>query len=616
MTEIVVRQMEEPVDPTFGLSKFRDPLPVPPTIRPRRAGDPDAITVHAVSARMRLHSQLPETTVWGYDGHFPGPTIEVRSGEWLRVAWVNAIQGTMPLLAVSTPVAPSGTPPAELSSNNPGYPRNPDGTPADGAAIIDGVAELPGWLVTHVHGADANGGNDGWAHNAVLNGHAQLTEHPNEQRSAMLWYHDHAMAITRWNVHAGLLGAYLIRDEQEEGLGLPSGDFEIPLVINDRNLDVDSRGTLTGQLLFKVDAIGTALIPFLGPFTLVNGAIWPHLDVEARWYRFRLVNTSNARFYRLNLINEAGETENAAVRQIGTDGGLLAAPAELPEGGLVLAPAERADLLVDFGRPELRGRRLRWTNTAANAALQPDLMEFRVEDRVRHDRFALPGKPIAPAPRRPRPDDDHTHQEVWVALVPPGTAGEAHPQMWDLHELTDPADIPAELPVEGIVQLTDPATGVTRTFQRVAALFDDTVSVFIERNTRVVWNFVSFGGPAHPMHIHLVQFQAMFRRGFTPSFDVAVGGTSSPATDFTEIELEAYEKGWKDVISVDGGDWVRVVGEFGASTGEFMFHCHILDHEDEGMMRPFLVHPPEVARFHVHRGGHMARARWDEFPSP
>ncbi|WP_243788423.1 multicopper oxidase family protein [Saccharopolyspora gloriosae] len=576
--------------PDFGLTKFLDPLPVPPVLRPR--GRDAELAVRAITIRRRLHGRLPETVLWAYDGHFPGPTIEVDRDRMLRVSWTNDITGTMPLVAVRVPAAPAGTPPAELPSNNPGYPRNPDGSPADGAAHIDGVPEIPGWLVTHLHGADANGGSDGWAHNAVLRGHSHLAEYPNRQPGANLWYHDHAMAITRWNVHVGLFGAYRIRDELE----LPD-DRDIPLLICDRNLDTDPAGNLTGRLLFKVDAIGTALVPFIGPFTLVNGVIWPHMEVERDSYRFRLANTSNARFYRLNLINEDGGSENAAVRVIGTDGGLLPRPVPLPDTGLVLAPAERADLVIDFDG--FSGRSLRLTNTADNAALEPDLMQFRVRGRPGRDDFDLPDVlPAEPIRVAHVPDE---HDQVWIALVPPGTAGMAHPEMWELQELHD--DIPP-VPAENIIQVTDPRAGRTRTFRQVASLFDDTVSIFIKHNGIVEWNFIHFGGPAHPMHIHLVQFQILARRGFTPDFDLALGGTASPATGFTDIPLEEYEHGRKDTTVVGSGEWVSVLGRFGESTGQFMYHCHILDHEDEGMMRPFVVHPAEVAEFHPHRGGH------------
>ncbi|MEV8444119.1 multicopper oxidase domain-containing protein [Actinosynnema sp. NPDC051121] len=612
MTELISTPLPVAEGPTFGLTRFLDPLRLPPVIRPHSWWHQDALTVTMVRTAVRLHSQLPPTAVWAYDGHFPGPTIEVRSGHRLRVAWTNEIEGKIPLVAVQAPLA-------SAPQNSPGF-RAPDGSLPEGVELVDGVSDLPSWTVVHLHGALTGGGNDGWAHNAVLKEASQLAEYPNRQQATALWYHDHAMATTRFTVHAGLVGLYLVRDEEEAALGLPSGEHEVPLVITDRNLDTDATGALTGQLLYKVPYLTTPTgqvvhLPFSGPFTLVNGVIWPHLDVEARWYRFRLLNASNSRTYQLRLVDdETGEPLDDAVRQIGTDGGLLPAPAPLPENGLVFAPAERADLLVDFSR--LRGRRVRLTNVHPTAAPEPSVMQFRVEDRDRHDRFRLPEKLSTSYVRLHHgttvPDD---HDHVFVGLVPPGTAGEAHPQLWELHEITDPDQVPAELPAAGIIQLTDPNTGRVRTFERVASLFDDTTSVFIDHGRWAVWNFIHLGGPAHPMHVHMSQFQALARTqyprdaatGNVTGFDVAVGGTTAPLpAPGPGRPLDPRDEGWKDTYLVGPGEWLTIAGRFAGATGNFMYHCHILDHEDEGMMRPFVVMPAEAARFHVHRfgGGH------------
>ncbi|MBP2335063.1 FtsP/CotA-like multicopper oxidase with cupredoxin domain [Saccharothrix coeruleofusca] len=607
MTELVSRALPAAEGPTFGLTKFLDPLRVPPVIRPHSWWHQDALTVTTVRATTQLHSQLPPTEVWAYDGHFPGPTIEVRRGRQLRVSWTNGTEGKIPLIAVQAPIA-------SAPQNNPGF-RNPDGSLPDGVSLIDGVADLPSWNVVHLHGALTGGGNDGWAHNAVLKDLSQLAEYPNRQQSTTLWYHDHAMAITRFNVHAGLAGVYLIRDEEEARLNLPSGEQEVPLLITDRNLDTDASGALTGQLLYKVPFVtapdGTQLhLPFTGPFTLVNGVIWPHMEVETRWYRFRVVNASNARFYQLHLVDDAtGESLDHAVHQIGTDGGLLPRPAALPAGGLVVAPAERADLLIDFTK--LRGRRVRLTNAHRSAAPEPDIMQFRVENRDRNDRFRLPARLSTSYVRLHHgttvPED---HDHVFIALVPPGTAGEGHPQMWELHEIEEPPPLPAE----GIIQLTDPATGQVRTFERVASLFDDTTSIFINHDRWAVWNFIHLGGPTHPMHVHMSQFQALNRTkyaldpntGNVAGFDLATGGTPAPLpVPGPGTPLTPQEEGWKDTFQVAAGEWLSIAGHFGGATGDFMYHCHILDHEDEGMMRPFVVMPAEAARFHIHRfGGH------------
>ena len=581
----------QPQAPNFGLTKFLDPLPTPPVLRPHSWWHRDEVTITTARTEVRLHSQLPPTTVWAYDGVFPGPTIDVHRDKTLRVSWTNGITGPYPLAAVQFPAAAPGTPAGQLPQNLPGRA---------GTTPIDGVADLPAWNVVHLHGSATDGGDDGWAHNAVLHGHSQLNEHQNHQQSATLWYHDHAMAITRLNVHTGLVGMYLIRDEEEARLGLPSGDHELPLIITDRNLDVDpATGKLTGQLLYKVPAVpnSTTMIPFTGPFTLVNGVIWPHRDVEARWYRFRVLNASNSRFYNLNLVDAENRNinHNAAVRQIGTDGGLLPAPAALPDGGLTIAPAERADILIDFS--QLRGRAVVLTNKGTDipAALEPDVMEFRVRDKDARDPFVLP-EVISTSYYRLRhgstlPDD---HQHIFVGLVPPGTAGDGHPQMWELAEVTDPAKFPT-FPADGWIQVTDPNTGAVRTFQRTAKAFDDTTGIFINADGWAVWNLIHLGGPTHPIHIHLTEFQALSRNRIdTTNFNPTVGGTTAPLPRPTAGTLDPNEEGWKDVIRVHAKDWVTVAGQFTQGTGAFMYHCHILDHEDDGMMRPFVVQPAGV----------------------
>ncbi|OXM65076.1 multicopper oxidase family protein [Amycolatopsis vastitatis] len=586
MTEIIERPAATTpaAEPNWGLTKFLDPLPVPPVLRPHNR---ETITIPMVATRQKLHSQLPESTLWTYAGHFPGPTIEVRSGRQVRISWSNEIDGKIPLVAVQGPVAtaPASRPGRELDR--------------DGYSIIEGVTDLPSWTVVHLHGARTNAGNDGWAHNAGLKGTSQLAEYQNRQQAMPLWYHDHAMAITRFNVHTGLAGMYLIRDDEEDALGLPHGDHEIPLIITDRNLDTDpATGALTGQLLFKVPYVppNGPLIPFSGPFNLVNGVIWPHLDVDARWYRFRLLNAANSRFYTLNLVDENNVAHNEAVRLIGTDGGLLPAPAELPAGGLTVAPAERFDVLIDFSR--FKGQKLKLRNAdPALGTIEPDLMEFRVDGRAKRDPFQLPEKVSTSYQRLVHGStlpDDHDH--VWIALL---LNADGHPEMWDLQEVdADPGG-------KGVIELQDPNGGL-RTFRMNGRVFDDTTGIFIDHDRWAVWNLVHLAGrpPAHPIHIHLTEFQALFRRSFTTTFDPAAERTTTAIKGFTDVPLEKYEEGWKDTIIVNPGQWVSVAGRFGGGTGEFMFHCHILDHEDEGMMRPFVVHPPEVAKFHVHPGGH------------
>lgn len=596
--------------PHWGLEPFRDALRIPPRLRlDAHPGDRE-VTIATWATRKRLHSQLPLTNVWAYEGHSPGPTIEVRRGQRVRINWHNGIDGTIPLVGVGV----TGVGPAVPQV--PGW-RNADGTPRAGHAEVTEMRSLHAWNVVHLHGSLTNGWNDGWATGAIPPGSEQRTEYPNDQVATGLWYHDHAMDVTRLNVHAGLNGMYLIRDEEEAALGLPSGEHEVPLVLRDCNLDTDpATGRPNGRLLFKYALLGTpdepVNIPFTGPFNTVNGVIWPHFCVEARWYRLRILNTANSRFYRLRFLDDADPSQSVsdAVRIIGTDGGLLPAPAGFPSDGVDLAPAERLDVLVDFG--SLRGRRILLRD---ERAMQPDgtagpteaaLMQFRVDRYRTNDRFCLPrtlARSYVRLEHGTTVPEDHDHR--FVALVPPGTQGSGHPQIWELGEL-EGDDVPQE-PTPGVIQVTDPATAKVRTFEVRARVFHDTTTFFQDEGRFAVWNFLHLGGPAHPMHIHMTEFQVLSRRPLAvDGFDSAQGWTTAPLTAGDPEPLDDYEVGWKDTFITPAATWLTVAGEFSGATGNFMYHCHILDHEDAGMMRPFMVRPADVGVFDQHHshGGH------------
>jgi FtsP/CotA-like multicopper oxidase with cupredoxin domain len=569
-----------PVPAATDLAPFADPLRIPPLLRARGDATRDLLTVGARPTWVRLHSALPRTLVWAYEGSFPGPTIEVRRDQRLSVAWRNELSGDYPLIAVEVPNA---TP---SPSTRPGR---------EGAEPIQAVTDLPPWTVVHLHGARTDGGNDGWPENAVSPGDAQLAEYPNDQAATALWYHDHAMAITALNVMTGLAGMYLIRDAEEDALHLPHGAHEIPLIIADRNLDTDADGQLTGQLLHKVVQVAAAppvTLPFTGPFTLVNGVIWPYLDVEPRWYRFRVLNASNARIFRLALVDDAGAPVTGAAYQIGTDSGLL--PAPVPADQLTLAPAERADLLIDFSTH--RGAALRLVNTLTPAPV-PDVMQFRVGTHPVRDRFVLPSQISTSFTRLTHDNLPEPHGHRWVALTAPG-AQTAHPELWELHEIED-----ASTATEPTITVTD-AAGVTRVFERASTSFSDTLNFMVEAEGWEQWNFLNLGGPTHPIHIHLIRFQALQRDAYTVSTTTDADGITRVTAVFSAAgTLDPNEQGWKDVIRVGGGQLVSVAGQFGGGTGRYVYHCHLLEHEDEGMMRPFVVMPAPVMALDPELGG-------------
>jgi FtsP/CotA-like multicopper oxidase with cupredoxin domain len=189
------------------LEPFRDPLRIPPVLRPSGDG---VTQIRLVGAEIRLHSQLPATPMWTYEGHYPGPTIEVQQNYKIRIAWQNQLQGTTPVRAVYAP--PAGPFPGLLNANKPGR---------DGQPLRPEIAALTPWITTHLHGGHQHAFADGMADCGVIPGNAQLAEYGNDGSPAHLFYHDHAMPITAINFMSGLMGHYIIKDPRADRLGLP-----------------------------------------------------------------------------------------------------------------------------------------------------------------------------------------------------------------------------------------------------------------------------------------------------------------------------------------------------------------------------------------------------------
>ena len=298
-----------PVRSAVKLTPYVDPLPIPPVIRPN--GDVDeVIEIEMRQFQQKVHRDLAPT-LWGYNGSWPGPTIEAHCGHPLKINWVSRLPATHLL-------------------------------PID-HSIHGAESSLPAVRnVAHLHGAcvlpDDDGYPEAWF---TANGDhgpnfkAKPSSYPNCQPSTTLWYHDHCLGITRLNVYAGLAGFYLIRDEAEKELNLPQGEFEIPLMIQDRLFHRD------GSLYYPTVVNGPKEHPiwvqeFYGDYNCVNAKVTPFLEVEPRRYRFRILNAANSRFYHLRLFNSdaTGKIQNQsfdvpAFQQIGSDGGLLPASLEL-----------------------------------------------------------------------------------------------------------------------------------------------------------------------------------------------------------------------------------------------------------------------------------------------
>ncbi len=587
----------DPVSPA-PLIPFVDPLPVPQRLIAQQHGGP--LSVRMRGAGHRFHRDLPESRVWGYDGTVPGPTIETERGHAVTVEWRNELAGPLPVLDT---LAPSAT--------------DADGVPVQcrpglsGGAPNEKTAALAGHTVVHLHGGLTPASYDGWAENLFAPGQHATFRYPVDQRACLLWYHDHVMGVTKFDVYAGLAGLWIVRDERERELGLPEGPpFELPLLIQDRNFDLDEQGRLTAALVHKTDP---EVMEAFAPFTIVNGKVWPVLDVQQATYRLRVLNGSNARTYRLVLFGAGPELDR--VTQIGTDHGLLRAPARLPPEGLVLASAERADLLVDFSDLE-PGTVLSLLNTArapfdgapfpaANAPdaadldgllPYPEVMRFRVLARAAERRIV----PRDLARDYDPPDHPSLAGAKRRTIVLVERELEGQPSMLTMRELAvAPDDHGGPL-----VTVTDAEQ--TMRYQVVASHFEDSTTFFPMLGQYEVWQLINLTEDTHPIHLHLDPFQILSRRPIRyevpgdgiGDFDLTASVTlGRDPEDTLEHAIDDNERGLKDTIRVNPNEMVEIAVRFTTYAGRYMYHCHILEHEDRDMMRPFVTMPAELMPF-------------------
>jgi FtsP/CotA-like multicopper oxidase with cupredoxin domain len=584
------------------LTPFVDELPIPERLVFSEAG---RAVVRLETAEHRFHRNLAPSRVWTYGGSVPGPTIEVRRDVELEVRWENHLTGPLPVVVTVAPKYAADGVPAQC-------------LPGRGGGVADAsAAALSGYSVVHLHGGMTQATSDGWTENIAAPGQAVLDTYPNDQRAAMLWYHDHVMGVTRFDVYAGLAGLWIVRDERERDLELPEGPpYEIPLLLADRNFDTDDAGNLTGDLLHKTDP---EVMECFSPFTTVNGMVWPYLDVMPTTYRLRLLNGSNARTYRLVLTRD-GVPDHGRVTQIGSEGGLLKAPASLPDQGLVLASAERADLLIDFS-DLAAGTELTLWNTATapfdghvadpgiagRADLEgllpyPEVLLIRVGEG-RRSRLHLPQK-LATDFRRTTREQLTGAVVRAIALVEQEAEMDGAPPMLTMRELV--LDPNTEEPAITLVEpRATEGEQVTR-WRTVATRFEDTTTFFPTLHEAEIWRLINLTGDTHPIHLHLDAFQVLERHPATidqPADGITTRGTSATVhvghapDDGISHKLDDNELGLKDTVRVNPNEVVDIVVRFEVFCGRYMYHCHILEHEDHDMMRPFVVMPAELMPF-------------------
>jgi spore coat protein A len=641
------------LDP-LSVPKYQTPLLIPPVMP--RAGtitlpggkpvDYYEISMKQITQQI-LPSGFPQTTVWGYGAvsgqarnpllihHAPSLTIEAQWKRPVRVKWINdLVDANGNYLPHLLPVDPT-----LHWANPPGGTADRDTRPTFSETPHRYTGPVP--IVTHVHGAvgvgdESDGYAEAWYLPAAKNvpgGYANegtwydffkgkaassygaawgpgfaTFQYPNANRASTIWYHDHALGMTRLNVYAGPAGFYIIR-------GGPAGDkavldsrtgatavlpgpapregdkfppnktyFEIPIAIQDRAFNAD------GSLLYPdsreffdgATASDPGFIPetdlspiwnpeFFGNTIMVNGNTWPFLNVQQRRYRFRFLNGCQSRF----LILDFSKIPGVEVWQIGNEGGFLAAPVDLTvdnSNRLLMGLAERADLIVDFTQVPVGQHVLANIGPdepfgggepdddfdGADPATTGQIMAFNVGPAIAPDPttppqfFVLPAITPLPAPTTTRP----------LALL------EMMSEIWDG---------PAEAML-GIV--SDDGTPVHK-------MWADPVTENPDVGDTETWEFFNFTADAHPMHVHEIAFQVVNRESLVlddeePAVPVQLTGDVRPP--------EVWESGFKDTVIAYPGEVTRLRAKFD-NPGQYVWHCHIVEHEDNEMMRPYRIGP-------------------------
>jgi spore coat protein A len=643
------------LDPLL-IPKYQTPLLIPP-VMPRAAtlmqrGKP--VDYYEISMRQIteqiLPAGLPATTVWGYGAiksanrrglllhHAPSLTIEAQANRPVRVKWINDLKDAdgnfLPHLLPVDPTLHWANPPGGINGRDarPSFTATPGPYPG------------PVPIVTHVHGAVGVGDeSDGYAEawylpeaNDIPAGYATegtwynyfagkalanygetwgpgfaTFQFPNKNRASTIWYHDHALGMTRLNVYAGPAGFYIIR-------GGPAGDkavldsrfgttavlpgpapmegdkfppnktyYEIPIAIQDRSFHTngslfypDTREFFDGATALKPGFMPASdLSPiwnpeFFGNTMMTNGNTWPYLNVEQRRYRFRFLNGCDSRFLVLKF-----DHPNVDVWQIGNEGGFLASPVRINDldiggvgGVLLMTLAERADVIVDFTNVPV-GTQVTLLNlgldepfggfpidSPADPATTGQVMQFRV------------GPAFAPDPTTPP-------QFLQLPAITPLPAETATRPLALMEMMSMDWDGPAA----AMLGTVDPATG-----EPTHKMWSEPITENPMAGDTEVWEFYNFTADAHPMHVHEVAFEVVNRQALVVNDD---GETVPPARLVGDPRPpEVWESGFKDTVISYPGEVTRIRAHFNVP-GQFVWHCHIVSHEDNEMMRPYRIGP-------------------------
>jgi spore coat protein A, manganese oxidase len=637
------------------VTKYVTPLLIPPvmpragTINQKGAKQVDYYEISMKQFQQQiLPAGMPGTTVWGYGAlksaskkglaqiwNAPSLTIEAQVGRPVRIKWINDLKDAngnfLPHLLPVDPTLHWANPPGGMAGR--------DTRPTFDETPVAYTGPVP--MVSHVHGAvgvgdESDGYAEAWYLPAAKNipagyategtwynffagkaaagygetwGHGFATfQYPNLNRASTIWYHDHTVGMTRLNVYAGPAGFFIIRGgpvgdkavldnrtglsavlpgpAPKEGDKFPSNKvyYEIPIAIQDRSFNNDGSLFYPDTREFFDGASSddpghfpdTDLSPiwnpeFFGNMIMVNGNTWPFQIVEQRRYRIRFLNGCDSRY----LILDFSQIPGVEVWQIGNEGGFLAAPVNLTALGnqLPMNLAERADVIIDFTKVPVGNYILGNAGPDAPFSRLPidpadladpqgtgQVMQFRVVPALAADPTTPPAflrlPPITPLPTpvRSRP----------LALL------EEMSEFWDG-------------PAAAMLGIVDTQNGTA-----IHKMWMDEITENPNVGDTEIWEFYNFTADAHPMHVHEVVFEVVDRQPITfmehmgHIMDVQLAGTPRPP--------EPWETGFKDTVTTYPGEVTRVKAHF-QNPGQFVWHCHIVSHEDNEMMRPYRVGP-------------------------
>jgi FtsP/CotA-like multicopper oxidase with cupredoxin domain len=646
---------QDVLDPTI-IPKYEAALVIPPAMP--AALKTFFLDYYEIAMRQFPQQILPSgfgpTTVWSYGpagesgadneglhatagGHYfyPAFTIEARNRKPVRVKWVNELKtgsgAYRPhLLPVDQTLHWANPPGGEMERDmRPTFTETP------------GPYTGPVPMITHLHGAvgvgdESDGYAEAWflpAANNIPAGYATvgtwhaffkakaerrfgrpwgdgftIFQYPNSQRAATLWYHDHTVGMTRANVYAGPAGFYLIRgggEDRDLGFNPPSETLgvgvdpaqiitEVPVAIQDRSFKTDGSLFYPDSRAF-FDGITGPYIPgsdlspiwnpeFFGNTMVVNGQTWPYMNVEQRRYRFRLLNGCNSRVLILKF-----DHPDVRIWQIGTEGGFLPAPLDVAgfsvagiDGAILLGLAERADLIVDFsgvpagtsfelinlGPDEPFGGGIAGVDfPSADPNTTGQVLQFRVT--------AASG-----------PDDSTPPQSMALPVIGRMNGGTVRP----LALLEEMSMYPGfDGPREAVLGTMSGGVPTPK-------LWQDPITENPKVAETQVWEIYNFTADAHPIHVHEVHFQVVNRQALATD---EAGETEVPATLVGSPQApEPWEDGsFKDTVLAYPGQVTRIRARF-ALPGLFVWHCHIVEHEDNEMMRPFFIGGPIAKLFY------------------